>query len=314
MKNLKILSAIIILLLANYSCSNEEIDLIPSQTIITMEGDGGIESITIETGDWRIVGIINRNGNQNIFGEISDKEGKLIKENSLLELDGLGKLDATWMDKGFNIYRKTINSLQIELYENTTGEEFNFNIIIEIEGRIKEIFVNQKISRGYDFESIEYYLTKDDKDSLYFKENIGYIHNNIPKPSEVEIYPFRNSANIMNRSYFMSDNSHAFMWFKENYPKVKVPSFIKDGEVYLSNEEHTYGEVYENWNKEYDTKKKKVSIPAGKSKFHVGLEWRNRQVSYRMIIKNKRTGEIKEVEGKWLETTPTGEYTIIREY
>lgn len=312
MKTLTFWSFVVVLALVCYSCSNDDEDNTPSQTVITMEGEGGIKTITFEDDNWRITGVINKAGDQRIFGEIFDKGGKLVKENSSLELDCLGELDASWADKGFKICRKTINSLQIELYENATGEEFNFSIVIENNGKTKEILVNQKISVGYTLESIEYYLAENDTDNIYTKKSTSYTYT-IPQSQEVEISPF-GGVDIMETSYFTSDDSYAFLWFYENPPHVKVPKSIYEGNIYLSDAKCVYGEITKSQYKGTEIVKEKISIPAGKSKFHVELEWRNRQVSYKLTMKNKRTGNMKIVVGKWLETTPTGKYTIIRDH
>ena len=311
MKTLKFIGIIAILTFVHYSCSDEDTDLIPSQTII-MEGEGGNKAITFEVSDWRIVGIINRNGNVRISGDIFDKNGKLVKENSWLELNGLGKLDASWLDKGFRIYRNTGNSLEIEVHENATNEEFNFVIIIENEGKTKEIFVSQKISEGYTFESIEYFLSEDDGDILSVRKNGNYSIN-VTNPQEVVISPF-GGVDITNTSYFISDDFNAFVWFEGDFPEVEVPSSIANGKIYLTDEKRIYGEIFERWYEEYDVVKEKVELSAEESEFHVELEWRKRQVSYRLTMKNKRTGNLKTIEGKWLETTPTGKYTIIRDF
>ncbi|SKB56413.1 hypothetical protein SAMN05660226_02004 [Parapedobacter luteus] len=53
-----------------------------------------------------------------------------------------------------------------------------------------------------------------------------------------------------------------------------------------------------------------VSTPAGQSKFSTDIEMRRRIVSYKLTMSNKRTGEPREVFGKWIETAPTGSYKI----
>lgn len=312
MKILTFWSFIVVLTLGCYSCNNEEDDYSPSQTVITMEGEGGTKTITFEDDNWRIINVINQAGGQRIFGEIFEKDGKLVKQNSPLELDGLGKLDALWMDKGFTICRKTTNSLEIGLNENATNEEFNFSIIIENNGKNKEILVNQKISDGYTFECIEYYLAENDTDRIYTTESASYAYT-IPQLQDVEISPF-DGVDIINTSYFTSDDSYAFLWFNENPLHIKVPKSIYEGNIYLSDAKYVYGGITKSRYEGTEVVKEKISIPAGKSKFHVELEWRDRQVSYKLTMKNKRTGNLKRVVGKWLETTPTGKYSIIRDY
>ena len=312
MKTLTFWGFITVLAIVCYSCDNDDENIIPSQMVITMEGERGEKSITFENSDWRITNVINKAGDQRIFGEIFDKDGKLVKQNSPLELDGLGELDASWADKGFKICRKTINSLQIELYENATSQEFNFSIVIENNGKIKEVLVNQKISEGYTFESIEYYLAENDTDNIYTKKSTSYTYT-IPQLQEVEILPF-GGVDIIETSYFTSDDTYAFLWFKENPPHIKVPKSIYEGNIYLSDAKYVYGEKTKSQYEGLEVVKEKISIPVGKSEFHVELEWRDRQVSYKLTMKNKRTGNMKIVVGKWLETTLTGKYSIIRDY
>lgn len=312
MKILKLIGIIVILIITHYSCNNEDTGLSPSQRTIVLEGEGGTKTITFETGDWRIAGVINKNGGQRIFGEIFDQEGKLVRENSLLELSELGKLDASWTDKGFNICRKTSNSLQIEVHENATNEEFSFAVIIAKDGLAEEIVVTQKVSEGYSFENIEYFIAKDDGDSFQIKQGTNYTYE-LLSPMETTISPF-NGVNMTNTSYFESNDHYAFVWFKGNLPEVKVPSSIVDGKIYLSNEKKTYGEVSKNSYEKDDSLKDNILVPVGKSKFRVEVEWRSRQVSYRLTMKNNRTENRRTVEGKWFETTPTGRYEIIRDY
>lgn len=312
MKTLNLVGIIVILIITHYSCNNEDAGLSPSQRTIVLEGEGGTKTITFEAGDWQIAGVINKNGDQRIFGEIFDGEGKLVRENSLLELSELGKLDASWTNKGFNICRKTSNSLQIEVYENATGEEFSFAVIIAKDGRTEEIVVTQKVSEGYSFEDIEYFMDEGDGDNFQIKKGTNYIYEML-SPMETTIFPF-SGVDITNTSYFDSNDHYAFIWFKGNLPEVRVPSSVVDGKIYLSNEKNTYGEITKKLYEKDDSLKDNIVAPVGKSKFHVEVEWRSRQVSYRLAMKNNRTGNQRIVEGKWFETTPTGRYEILRDY
>ena len=155
------------------------------------------------------------------------------------------------------------------------------------------------------------YLDENDTDRIYNKTNISFSFNGISSSYEQIISPF-GGVEIMNTSHFVSDDSDAFIWFKDNLPQVNVPASIFENKIYLSANKNTYGQTskqrYENPNNET------IEIPVGESKFHVELEWRDRQVSYKLTMKNKRTGDKKTVLGKWFETTPTGKYSIVKDY
>ena len=53
-----------------------------------------------------------------------------------------------------------------------------------------------------------------------------------------------------------------------------------------------------------------ITIPAGQSAFSTEIEYRKRVVSYELRLINNRTAEKKVIEGKWIESAPTGNYAI----
>ncbi|WP_152520447.1 hypothetical protein [Cyclobacterium qasimii] len=155
------------------SCSNDddEMSIIqPSTNLIVMEAEGGETEITFTNGDWNISEVLNKNGNVNIHGDIYSQNGEIIQENKTLALEDQGKIVADWNDKGFVITRKTPSSLKIEVMENSTGEEFNFALVLNSGQVIKNINVTQKISQGYKFDGIEIILKEGDGDSLFVKK------------------------------------------------------------------------------------------------------------------------------------------------
>ncbi|EPR71290.1 hypothetical protein ADICYQ_0516 [Cyclobacterium qasimii M12-11B] len=135
-----------------------------------MEAEGGETEITFTNGDWNISEVLNKNGNVNIHGDIYSQNGEIIQENKTLALEDQGKIVADWNDKGFVITRKTPSSLKIEVMENSTGEEFNFALVLNSGQVIKNINVTQKISQGYKFDGIEIILKEGDGDSLFVKK------------------------------------------------------------------------------------------------------------------------------------------------
>lgn len=292
------------------SCQEDnEIDMLYSETLVQMEAEGGEAEIQLIADGWSIVGVINKKSNLNIFGDIYTLENQKVRENDLLKLDGLGRLEAFWIDKGFSIMRSEPNSLTVILEENSTGEAFNFVILLQDGQNTKEIVVEQEVSQGYSFENIEYYIGDTDGDSLYLKRGTEYKHN-LTVPNEVSVSPF-GGINIENTSYFESGDRHAFVWLEEIPVEVDVPYDIRDGNLHFSGEKRIYGEVTKT---PYDGGgiMETIVVAAGVSSFYTEQEWRTRTVSYSLNLSNNRTGEKKTVHGKWVEVTPTGRYEIVQ--
>ena len=291
------------------SCSNDdEMSTIqPSTSQIEMEAEGGETEIFFTNGDWHIAEIINKIGDTRIHGDTYSLEGGMIKENSVLSLEAEGKMAALWPDKGFVINRNTPTSLTIELKENSTGEEFGFTVVLKSGEEVKEIEVFQKKSQGYQFDSIEFSLKEEDGDSLFVKKGTTYRFT-IPESQELTVYPY-GGIDVYKHSLFLSSEKDAFVWIEKDSIMVEVPTDIYNNEIYFNGEQRLYGK-YSSKNPHGFEEMATVTVPAGQSVFYIEQEWRERQVSYQLSLINNRTGQEKIIEGKWIETAPTGGYSI----
>lgn len=310
---MKLKRLFILFLLPAYfiSCNSDGEDNIPqiqpSISLIQMEGEGGSIEVSFTNGDWKIAGVDNTDGDVRISGDRYSTDGEIVRENYILSMEGLGRMEATLGGKGFVITRNTTTAFNIELIENSSGEDFNFTIDLQSANESKKITVEQKKSLGYKFTSIEYELKQNDGDSLFIRN--GESHKfSIPSPQEFSFSPFT-GIEINRKTVFKSDVKDAFVWLKNDSNKVKVPSSIDNENIYTDKEE-----VYTNVTTTSDYKSEQsetVTIPSGKSEFHTQIQFHKRTVSYILYLTNKRTGEVKRIEGKWVEIAPTGKYDII---
>ncbi|GAF02293.1 hypothetical protein [Saccharicrinis fermentans] len=293
------------------SCNSDDDDNIsqiqPSTSLIQMEGEGGSIEVSFTSGDWRITGVTNTNGDVGISGDRYSVDDELTRENYKLSLEGLGRMEAFGGSKGFVITRNTPTSLNIELKENSSGVDFNFTIDLQSGDESKKIIVEQKKSQGYNFKSIEYALKENDGDSLFIRNGAGYKFS-IPSPQEFSFSPF-NGIEINRKTYFKSNEKDAFVWLKNDSVRVKVPSSIDNANIYITEQK----EVYTNLTTKFDhgfEQTETVTIPSGQSEFYTQIQFHKRTVSYTLYLTNKRTGEEKTIEGKWVEIAPTGKYDI----
>jgi hypothetical protein len=274
-----------------------------------MEGEGGSTGVSFTGGDWKITGVTNTNGNVKISGDSYSVDDELIRENYTLSLEGLGRMEAFGGIKGFVITRNTPTSLNIALKENSSGEDLNFTIDLQSGNESKEITVEQKKSQGYKFESIEYALREIDGDSLFTKKGTTYEFNiQSPSPQEFSFSPFE-GIEINRKAYFKSNEKDAFVWLKNDPVRVKVPSLIDNSKIDTAEQKEVYTNlttVYPHGFEQMET----VTVPSGKSVFFTQIQFRRRTVSYTLHLTNKRTGDKKAIDGKWIEIAPTGIYDI----
>jgi hypothetical protein len=311
MKNSKFLKIFIglFLFVGLVSCSNDdEMSTIrPSTSFIEMEAEGGKTEISFSNGDWQIAEVQNQNGNVVIWGNTYSQAGEMLKEESMLSLEDQGRMETLWDSKGFIIIRNTPSSLEILLKENSTGEEFDFTIVLKSGEEVKKIEVFQKKTQGYQFSSIEFSLEEEDGDSIFFKKGTTYRFSG-PRVQEITVSPY-GGIDVHKHSLFLSSEKDAFVWLEKDSIMVEVPTDIYYNELYFNGEQRLYGQSSSK-NPHGFEEMATVTISAGQSEFFFEQEWRKRQVSYQLNLINNRTGEEKIIEGKWIETAPTGGYSI----
>lgn len=299
------LTALFLFLLC-LSCIEEASDQMPSTTSIEMEAEGGDTQVPLNGEDWKITEVINQRGLVPINGDSFSPEGKLITENHRLSLEGFGHIKAQWPDKGFVISKEGPASLTIELQENASGEDFSFVVVLQSGNQIKEITVNQKKSQGYQFDRITYHLSEDDGDSLFTLQSTIYQFD-IHTEQDFSFTPF-SGVDVARRSYFESAQPDAFVWLEDT--SVKVPIAILDQAIRYGEKEELYSNNITQSPHGFEGTMVGVVVPSGQSEVWAEVEYRWRQVSYKVLLTNNRTQEQKTIEGRWVEITPTGNYTV----
>lgn len=309
---------IIKVLIVSVSCyfitactDDDKVGVLPDITPIVMESEGGERVIDVGYENFIITHIVNKTGGNNtyIFGEIYSPDGNLIRENVPLSLEGTGRIESVWSDQGFRIVRDELSRLKVTVMEKSRPEEFNFSIVIKSGDETKEINIQQKESQGYTFDKIEYSLKPDDKDLLYTVKGTTYQLN--ISSQEFKFSPF-GGIDIIKRQYFGSDEPNAFVWTQDAPPAVEIPRDIYDGKIYYDSEKGVYDTRIVTKPHDYEGVEETILIPEGGVEFYVDLEFHYRTVSYSLTLINNRTKEPKVIEGKWIETAPTGKYTIVK--
>ncbi|WBL21110.1 hypothetical protein [Zunongwangia sp. HRR-M8] len=294
-----------------FSCSDDDniSQIQPSTTYIEIEAEGGDAEVSFKQADWYISEVINKNGDVSLYGDIYAEDGSILRENTILSLEKLGTISLNWLDRGFKISRANPSSIEIHVDENSRKEAFNFAIVIASGTETKEIHIHQKVSQGYTFNKIEYFLQEEDGDSLFFRNGMRRKFD-ILNPQNMSFSPF-GGIDIQRNSQFISEENDAFIWLKNDSISVEVPTSIYEGEIYFNGEKNEYKSNVSIKPHGFETMET-LEIPAGESEFLTEIEFRKRQVSYKLYLINNRTNEEKVIEGKWIETAPTGNYSTTR--
>ncbi len=293
-----------------FSCAEEPDSpgIFPSSNFIEMEGEGGRELIRFSSGVWHIARVENLSGHARIVGDIYSLDNERINENVALQLEGVGRMEAIWRDKGLTITRNEENLLEVSLNENSTGEQFGFKIILESASGEEEITVSQKPSQGYEFAEIQFAIKEGDGDSLYWRKGTTYQFS-VQSGNEVVISPL-SGIDVGNSYYFTSEASDAFVWLKDDARYVKLPAQIQGENIYFSDREGLYTEYIQSYESEFASLTTTVSVPSGSSQFYTEYEVVKRVVSYTLLLTNNRTHEVKHIEGRLIQHKATGNYTV----
>lgn len=306
----KLLFSIAIFSFTFVACNNDdenngEDDEFANATVIrTIEVESSTtEEITIDSQKFIIERVINntKDGDVDIYGEIYSLEGKLIAENKMLHLEGLGRLTTIWEDRGFEIIRDAPHSLKIIIFDNYREDNFNFSIILKVNDEYKKIVVKQNISKGYEFKAIDYSIEEGDTDSLYFVEGTRYIYE-ITEPKEIIINPYHGVDTDI-KTYFVSEVNDAFTWYGEKEVEVRLPN-IYNNTVSLGTERRFYNQFVDTRADE-SSLTEKFEIPAGRSEFYNEIEFRKRQISYTITLQSNYDFSFRTIEGKFIEIAPT---------
>lgn len=298
-----------IFILTNLSCTFQGEDEVSYDVMkVEIAGEGGTETILLESGDWIIASVFNKTEEHKIKGNIYDVDNALVKENTPLELSGFGTIESQGIIVGFNITYQDAGVLSIRLRENAADEVYGFVLMLQNGDLLKKIHIQQVPSAGYTFQEIEFFINQEAVDSIFMKSKVTTYKFDFLTPTNIEVSPF-NGSDVMINSYFVSNDADAFLWLSKDSVEVKVPEGIQAGDLFFSDKASIYGVPF---NQPYISDEVAIiEAPAGESLFYSNLEMRRRTLGFKLKMKSKGTSEIKEIVGQWIETSPTGAYEII---
>lgn len=310
---IRLLFRLSLMVLVIFTCScqkdNESDPSEESERDIVISGYGGSVNVDLGTGSWKIQRVRNTRANADLFGDILYPNGKTMRSNVLLKMDALGAIQTSGSDWGIKVAQLSPGIFEISMLENTRDENLHIALNLINENQSYTIRIEQQVSAGYDIQDIVYFLDQHDGDSVFMRNSLMTYTFSKLSAGTVEISPF-GGANVSVNRRFVADNQSTVSPKALENLRLPIPQDIIDGEVVISEKQQKHGEIV---NQTYQSDvMDKVQVPSGNSKYATNIEERRRRISYKMSLKKKASDEVKEVFGKWIEKSPTGQYQVIR--
>lgn len=295
MGKVRVVKFILLSFLAFYWVSCDESinyteDTIQASSVnVEIEEKGGSAFITTQGSDWDISGVYSLNGYL------------LYDDSRPLVLNGLGTIEYQW----FKIVRDDRKSLKVETRENFSKKE-DRGCIIELRNTesSQRITIKQKASAGYTYDKIEYSLEEGDGDTT-MSSSTGFTRltfsNYGNKTSSVVIYPYQNTRET---SLFVCSQEGAFDCLDEDSLVVEVPESINENKIHLGDSQRHYSVNIVRLPVDIDYSETVVAPPHKKVEVSGTIIYRKRVVTYTLSVVNKRTQEVRQFKGKWVQSIP----------
>lgn len=171
-----------------------------SATGISVPSDGSTVRVGLSTDDWEIASVSI--GNESLYGDVYDLDGKLLSENAPLKGSGLLRMVGRHPLVDFVIERTCADELQLTMKENPCGRAVPMTISVRNPYESCTLDLSVEPSEPYRLDSITYRL-----DSYGVRENLSYTPANT-----AVVLENRNSDKLM-------------QWVM--YPYKKAPGFVK---------------------------------------------------------------------------------------
>lgn len=288
--------------------SNEGV-IIPSVENILFSGEGDSVLISFVNENWEIAAIASPDKSVRIWGDIYNLDGKLVRAETQLGLEGLGRLESKWLDHGFVITRSNLKSLTVEALENSNEKDFSFVIMLTSGTETKDILVKQGKSAGYSFEQIEYTLIPESY-KVTRCEN-GHFTFNMHERTDFANVKYNPFQNQYNNYTFTSETPQTFAWTRNAELTVEIPGGVWDGALFYNHKRILYQNSTAKLPLEFSVGDVEIKTPPGSSKCHFDLEYEEYQATYRIFAKNRTTGKEKVFEGVFKSSCPNGSYKLV---
>ena len=281
-----------------FSCNDEVfIDkLAPSVTEMNVPADGSTLRIDLGTDDWEISSVST--GNDCLYGDIYDLNGKQVSENSPLKGSGLLRMTSRHPVVDFVLERTCGHELQLTINENPSARVFPLSVSVYNRYESRTIHLNLEPSEPYRLDSITYRL-----DSYGVRPNFSYgpanssvVLTNRYSDSSLSwtVYPYQKAPGLVK---FTVWGEGSLDLFGAEGVLVRIPEprwrlFFLSKEMYPLSQEYITVPIYEKLYAVADT----LTVPPFKNMLlQTEVEYEAKEFSCDLYATHPRTGRKKHI-------------------
>ncbi|HCQ72617.1 MAG TPA: hypothetical protein DIT75_04360 [Rikenellaceae bacterium] len=275
--------------------------LSPSIRDISLPEDGDSIKVRFKTGDWRVYSI-RVNGGHSWHPGLSSE---------MTEIDD-GKMKLS--DNGFTMFYKKSSARELAMFfqPNFSDSDLKVDVVIASSFEYDTLTVTQPRSSGYDLERIEWNepVTRTFPE---YEKGWGPLSykNEGPDTLRVNMRVFFGAA----RQVKFSDDS-GFGLYCGDF-RVPVPDGALNDETLCFSKQDSV--IYSYDTKEYPLVDDREIImkfpPTGKFSLYYNVLWNidTYSTGYNLSLRNKATGKIVEIKGKFSSMSPNGAFSLYTE-
>ena len=270
-----------------------------------LNGDGDSATISFAHSDWDILGTLSTTTQSPLFGNIYDKDGKMISSQQLFRCEDLCKMEYDDGLTDFTMERYAYDKLKINVGENIRSEDFEVSIYVGNQYDFKTVSINISPSSRYEYERMEY---SSDKMQQWndFKETHSFTIDNQSNDTIVAQWrPYQDQYRTIS---FTSNDPAAFRLLGSEKVQVRLPK-IEDGKLVLDGDcdldyypsqgkvSHTFPDVVKN-----------IAIAPGEFLCTYILDYQCFETDFTMYARNPNTGKERAISGKFSSRLPVDYY------
>lgn len=297
-------TACILFLLHLYSCNGDIFidDFRPSETDLTLDGNGDVATIHFASSEWDLLELYIYDDSFNHQFKMYDLDERLITSDQYPYLKGLGKIVCDESLTDFTIERSNPKEVKITVGENVRHTHFQFKLVASNEYEMHEIYIDITPSDRYEFDHITYSLNAYYGQTI-IKEKQSIVqsnHRDNPYPCLLIVQGLRHEVE------FKSDTPEAFQLLADDNLTVEIPS-KENGHLDMNGAQAKY--ISEQQAFPFPDTEREITIPAHTTQIITLMqEYEWFETEYTLYAIHPKTKKQRIITGTLESSIPAGNY------
>lgn len=308
MKTFVNFTAYILVLLHLYSCNSDIFveDFSPSETEITLDGNGDVATIHFASSEWDVLELyIYDDGFTHQF-KVYDTDGRLVTTDQRPYMKGLGKMVCDDELTDLTVERIHPKEVKITVGENARYSNFYFTLVARSEYETKDIRVDISPSDRYVIDHITYSLDMYSHANRIEEVDQFWQGNGMDIPYHHKFYPYRKAFHEIT---FESYKPEAFHLLGDQPLDVEIPVMV-DGRMKMTGMKARYTSSEQKLPFHSSEIHEVVIPPFSNRLITVLVEYDWFETYYTLYATHPKSGKQRVITGTLRSKMPLSYYTI----